>query len=184
MTQVKDIMSTELVIVSPQLSLRDVVELLAREHLGGAPVVSESKVVGVITLDDILSFEASLPPVPVGPTEEPEDPGVIEAPSDEADEDEAVSAFYVDLWPDVEAELPERSASLRGPEWDRLSEHTVEEAMTRRLRTVTADTPIEAAARLMQEADIHRLLVVDDEGRLNGIVTTSDVTRAVAQGIA
>lgn len=40
------------------------------------------------------------------------------------------------------------------------AEHTVEEAM--------------------QEADIHRLLVMED-GQLMGIITTSDVTRAVAE---
>jgi len=181
MTLVRDIMSTELVVVSPQLSLRDLVELLADEHLGGAPVVTEGKVVGVITLDDILTFQASLPPVPVEAAEEPApEPDGGEAATDG---DEAVGAYYVDLWPDAEAELPERAASLHGPEWDVLSEHTVEEAMSRRLWTVGPDEPIDAAARRMQEADLHRLLVVA-EGRLSGIVTTADVTRAVAEGLA
>ena len=180
MTLVRDIMSTELVVVSPQLSLRDLVELLADEHLGGAPVVTEGKVVGVVTLDDILTFQASLPPVPVEVSEEP-------APEPESggatpEGDEAVGAFYVDLWPDTEAELPERAASLHGPEWDVLSEHTVEEAMSRRLWTVGPDEPIDAAARRMQEADLHRLLVVE-QGKLSGIVTTADVTRAVAEGL-
>ena len=180
MTQVRDIMSTDLVVVSPQLSLRDLVELLANEHLGGAPVVTEGKVIGVVTLDDLMSFQASLPAVP---TDEPgmrdlgeEDPRPEVEAGDEAD-----AAFFVDLWPDVGAELPERSASLRGPEWDMLSEHTVEEAMSRRLHTVGSDCSIEQAAQQMQEADLHRLLVVDD-GRLLGIVTTSDITRAVAEG--
>jgi CBS domain-containing protein len=181
MTLVKDIMSTELVVVSPQLSLRDLVDLLADEHLGGAPVVTEGKVVGVITLDDIIAFQASLPPLPLEDADEPDLDG--EPRRGEVEGDEAVGAYYVDLWPDTEAELPERAASLRGPEWDVLSEHTVEEAMSRRLWSVTSEAPIEEAARRMQESDIHRLLVVDD-GKLSGIVTTSDVTRAVAQGLA
>lgn len=180
MTLVKDIMTTELLVVSPQLSLRDLVELLADRHLGGAPVVSEGKVVGVITVDDILDFQASLPAVPT------DDPGVRdlgeEDPRPEVEQgDEADAAFFVDLWPDVGAELPERAASLRGPEWDILSEHTVEEAMSRRLRTIGSGESIELAAQRMQEADIHRLLVVD-EGRLIGIVSTADVSRAVAEG--
>jgi CBS domain-containing protein len=181
MTLVRDIMSTQLVVVSPQLSLRDLVELLAKEHLGGAPVVSEGKVLGVVTVDDIMSFQASLPAVPV---DEPGMQGLGEEddPRPEVEQgDEADAAFFVDLWPDAGAELPERAASLRGPEWDMLSEHTVEEAMSRRLRTITSDQPIEVAAQLMQEADIHRLLVVD-HGHLSGIVTTSDVSRAVAEG--
>ena len=53
--------------------------------------------------------------------------------------------------------------------------------MSRRLWTISSDDTIDAAARKMQELDIHRLLVID-EGRLSGIVTVSDVTRAVAEG--
>ncbi|HEV8599625.1 MAG TPA: CBS domain-containing protein [Gemmatimonadales bacterium] len=183
MTLVRDIMSTQLVVVSPQLSLRDLVELLANEHLGGAPVVAEDKVVGVVTLDDIMSFQASLPAVP---RDEPgeRDLGEETEPRPEIEQgDEADAAFFVDLWPDAGAELPERADSLRGPEWDLLSEHTVEEVMSRKLQTIGSDQPVEAAAQRMQEADIHRLLVVD-HGRLSGIVTTSDVSRAVAEGRA
>jgi len=180
MTLVRDIMSTQLVVVSPQLSLRDLVELLAQQHLGGAPVVAEGKVVGVVTVDDILSFQASLPAVPV---DEPAVQGLEEEdPRPELEQgDEADAAFFVDLWPDAGAELPERAASLRGPEWDMLSEHTVEEAMSRRLRTIASDQPIEVAAQLMQDSDIHRLLVLD-HGHLSGVVTTSDISRAVAEG--
>ena len=40
MTFVRDLMSTQLVVVSPELSLRDLIELLANAHLGGAPVLA------------------------------------------------------------------------------------------------------------------------------------------------
>src|SRR5258706_7678242 len=109
---VRDIMSTELVVVSPQLSLRELVELLADKHLGGAPVVRGGRVVGVVPLDDIMLFQASLPPVPVDSSE-----GIAPEPetAPAAGEDEADSAFFVDLWPDAEAELPERAAAQHGP---------------------------------------------------------------------
>ena len=181
MSAVREIMSTKLVVVSPQLSLRDLIELLAKEQLGGAPVVREGSIVGVITLADILTFQASLPPVPIEESEAPEPQPEAGGTADS--EDESVSAFYVDLWPDAEAELPERSEALRGPEWDVLSQHTVEEARSRRLWTVGPDETVEAAARRMEEARLHRLLVVE-KGRLSGIVTSADVTRAVAEGLA
>lgn len=181
MTTVREIMSTELVVVSPQLSLRDLVDLLAQERLGGAPVVAEGKIVGVITHADILAFQASLPPVPVEASEAPEPQPEAQGTADS--EDEAVSAYYVDLWPDAEAELPERSEALQGPEWDVLSQHTVDEVMIRRLWTVAPDETIEAAALRMEQAELHRLLVVE-QGSLIGIVTSADVTRAVAQGLA
>ncbi|HEV8150087.1 MAG TPA: CBS domain-containing protein [Gemmatimonadales bacterium] len=179
MSQVRDIMTTELVVVSPQLSLRDLLELLAQQHLGGAPVVAEGKLVGVITLDDVVAFQASLPAVPTEDTEEQSWDGEPRRGSVEGDE--AVAAYFVDLWPDTGAELPERAAALRGPEWDLLSEHSVEEAMSRQLSTIGPEEAIDVAARKMEEHDIHRLLVVE-EGRLSGIVTVSDVTRAVAEG--
>ena len=69
MTQVKDIMTTQLVVVNPQLSLRDLIELLADEHLSGAPVVADGKVVGVVTVTDIIDFQSNLPPVPTEQTE-------------------------------------------------------------------------------------------------------------------
>lgn len=181
MTLVKDIMSTELVVVSPELSLRELVELLANQHVSGAPVLAQGKVVGVVTLDDIVSFQASLGPVPtdgaeeIGWDEEPP-PGAVEG-------EEAGGAFFEDLWADAGAELVERAEALRGPEWDLLAEHTVEEAMTRRLSTIGPGQSVEVAARRMQAADIHRLLVMEGD-RLRGIVTTSDVTRAVAEGRA
>ena len=40
MTLVKEVMSTELVVVDPGLSLRDLVELLANGHLSGAPTTT------------------------------------------------------------------------------------------------------------------------------------------------
>lgn len=179
MTLVKDIMTPDPVSVSEELSLRDCVELLAREHLGGAPVVSRGRVVGVVTLSDIASFLASLSPVPreseeLSWEEEELPPGTVEG------EDEAVGAYFQDLWADAGADLVARARAADSPEWDLLDEHTVGEAMTRRLWTIDPDRTIEEAAREMRDADVHRLLVMR-EGRLLGIVTTTDVTRAVAE---
>ena len=44
-----------------------------------------------------------------------------------------------------------------------------------------AEAPVEAAARLMRDKDVHRLLVIRD-GTLQGLITTADITRAVAEG--
>ncbi|HMK56785.1 MAG TPA: CBS domain-containing protein [Dissulfurispiraceae bacterium] len=45
--------------------------------------------------------------------------------------------------------------------------------------TVSASTDIETAARLLSEKRIKRLPVVDDDGRLVGIVARADIVRAV-----
>jgi CBS domain-containing protein len=172
-------MTTRLVVVGPDLSLRDLADLLAAEHVSGAPVTVGARTVGVVTLDDVLSFQASQPVVPTEGSpeirweEEPE-PGLVEG-------EESDSVFFLDSWADAGADLSERFAATRGPEWDFLGEHTVAEAMSRRLRTVAPDETVEAAAKQMTAAGIHRLLVLD-KGRLCGIVTTTDITRAVSKG--
>lgn len=59
---------------------------------------------------------------------------------------------------------------------------TVADLMTRITHAVQPDDPAILAARLMVEQGIHRVVVVDDRGRLAGIVTAMDVMRAVVEG--
>jgi len=61
----------------------------------------------------------------------------------------------------------------------RFHEAKVEEVMTRDPLTVTEDTPIAEACRLIEERGIKRLPVVRD-GRLVGIVARADLVRALA----
>jgi CBS domain-containing protein len=177
MTAVKDLMSTDVVSVSPELSLRNAVELLAARHTGGAPVMREGRVVGVVSISDILSFEASTPVVPAGGAGQSE--WELEPAEEWREGDEAPAAFFEDLWPDAGADVVERFEETGGPEWDLLAEHTVAEAMSRRVVSVKPGTSAEAAARLMSRLGIHRLLVLED-GRLAGILSAMDLVRAVA----
>lgn len=59
-------------------------------------------------------------------------------------------------------------------------ERTVGEAMTPALLAMNADEPAMAAVRLMVADGIHRVIVIDERGRLAGIVTPMDVLRALA----
>lgn len=52
--------------------------------------------------------------------------------------------------------------------------------MTPFLVTVAEDTPIREVAARMTRASIHRLIVVDEDQQLRGIVTSMDVLRWVA----
>src|SRR5215510_1466519 len=64
MLRVRDIMSTEVVTVPPDLTLQDTIELLTTKHVTGAPVVAGDRIVGVISATDLLSFAATTPGVP------------------------------------------------------------------------------------------------------------------------
>lgn len=93
---------------------------------------------------------------------------------------------------DVRDNLPEDILSVWGGEkratQSRTSESNgrdrvpVEEVMERRVKTVTAESPVKTAADLMKQMDIG-VLPVQKENRIAGIVTDRDITvRMVAEG--
>ncbi len=55
----------------------------------------------------------------------------------------------------------------------------VDKSMTRKVVTISAETPILKARELMNEHEIRHLPVVDEDGRLLGIVTDRDVRSAM-----
>jgi len=59
---------------------------------------------------------------------------------------------------------------------------TVRDAMTKVVRAVRPGDPAMMAVRLMVNENVHRAVVVDDQGKLAGIVSALDVLRALARG--
>lgn len=136
MLKVKDLMTRDLLTLAPNTTIREAAEILATEHVSGAPVVRAGAPIGMISARDLLDFIAGLPADP-----------------------DAVSG---------------------GMEHGILDDHTVEEAMTRGpLTTIAPEAPASRAAEIMQQEQVHRLPVVE-HGRLVGIITTTDLVKAVA----
>jgi CBS domain-containing protein len=178
---VRDIMSTNVVVLDPEVTLREAVELLAGRHISGAPVVSGGKVVGVLSANDVLTFEADSPAVPTEQPEQAEEDGVELPEEDEWAKDvEAPGTYFNELWSDAGADVAERFSELKGPEWDLLAEHTVAEAMSRGVRSVTPGLSVPDAAAYMLIQRIHRAVVLE-RNELVGIVTATDIMKAVAQ---
>ena len=57
--------------------------------------------------------------------------------------------------------------------------HTVEAYMTRPVVTVRVTAPLDEVVACMEEHQVRRLPVVDDEGRLVGIIAQADLAEAV-----
>ena len=178
MLRLREIMTTELVTLAPDLSLRDALDVLTRQHISGAPVVSNRRVVGVITLTDFAEFAAASPGVP---TERPEmgDPDDWEDELLPLDDGEPPAAFFAEMWDDAGADVAARMAQSNSPEWNVLEEHTVGEIMNRAVAWLPPDVTVDRAAGFMRDAGIHRVLVMDGDTLL-GMVTTTDITNAVA----
>jgi len=183
MLRLRDIMSTNVVTVSPEMSIREAMELFGKQHVSGAPVVSGGKLAGVVTGGDLMTFASALPGVPTereladASNAYDEDDSVEQ---DAENETEAAAAYFAELWDDSGVDASERAATVDTPEWNFLEEHDVSEVMTRApLATLPPDAEVSAAAEMMKKQKVHRVLVTEGEA-LFGIVTAMDVTKAAA----
>lgn len=181
MTRVRDIMTREVVSVSPDLSIREAMGLLSSRHISGVPVVAGSDIIGVVTSNDLMAFAAELSNEPA---ERDNQLSLEELPeSDRKHRDmelESLGAFFTELWEETEADLALRFANVSGPSLDALDVHTVDEAMTRTpIYSVPGDSTLPAAAEFMRSHGIHRVFVTE-KNRFIGIVTSTDIANAVA----
>lgn len=60
MLKLSEIMTTDVTAASPDLTLREAMELLSSQHISGAPVMVGQKVVGVFSATDLLTFLVDL----------------------------------------------------------------------------------------------------------------------------
>jgi CBS domain-containing protein len=182
MLPLREIMTADVVTVTPETTLREAMELLAQRHLSGAPVVSGGKLVGVVSATDLMAFVAALSGVP---TERDTSDDWGEWPEASIEQDveqgsESSSAFFSELWDDAGALVTERIANVAGPEWNMLEEHDVSEVMTRApLSTLGPDASADSAADLMRRNGIHRVLITHGD-ELLGVVSALDIVKAAA----
>lgn len=169
MIRIRDIMTTDVIALAPEMSLREALNVLVSKHVSGAPVLNGPKVVGVVSTTDLLEFLAE-PPSPEGPDADREE---------WVDGEAAPAAFFMDLWHQGEEDVSERFREGIDTDADLLASHSVSEAMTRTTKALPPDTFVDAAARYMREQGIHRVLVLDGDVLL-GVVSTTDIAHAVA----
>lgn len=172
MLALRDIMTREVVAVTPDTSITEVVSLLSTEAITGLPVVSRDKVVGVISASDIVEFAGG-------------NETTLEASSitwdDIDDQAERELEAEISLLEIEEAELVDQLADSSGDNVEWFEEFTAADLMTRKLCSLPSSTPLDRAAKEMVRTGVHRLLVMDNN-KLVGIATSMDFLRAVAQG--
>lgn len=133
---------------NPDTSIDDALEMLVENHVTGLPVVDEEKVVVGIISDFDLLCLE-------GVSEEEKKGGLFPTADDDWN-----SFFEVQ-------KLVEKNAGK-----------TVGDVMTSNPICVRASTSVASAAHLLLHKRIRRLPVVDDMGRLLGIITRSNVIKA------
>lgn len=160
---VRDIMNTDVVTVSPETDVRDLVQLLAQHRISGVPVVGrEGDLMGVVSATDVVALAAYGGDAARGPGTWDNEEGAL-------DEE---SASY---WRTTDAPLEFVMASATN-----VPEYQVGDIMTPAVFSVPSTASLPELARFLLRGRIHRALVVD-AGELVGIVSAFDVLSAVAQ---
>jgi CBS domain-containing protein len=190
-----DLMTRSLVRLSEEMPLRDAARLLLQNQIGGAPVVDkQGKCVGVLSAMDFLRLaekradvtKPTSPPLPITCSFQVKQRG-----------SDGKEITLCTLPPGV---CPIQ-VKQEGPEGEKLivcsQPHcvltdwqvvVVEELPTDEVRrfmtpnpvTVRPSISIRVLARMMIDAHIHRMIVVDEEQRPIGIVSSTDLLAALA----
>jgi len=149
--RVREVMSKDVVVVSPADTLHDAFELIVENRVSALPVVDgHDRCVGMLSTSDLIDLTHEL-------------------------EDELQNLGRAD-----ESGRPlliERLAEAFGGE-------KVSAYMTESVAMIGAEIPLSEAAGMMLRNRVHRLPVVDDRKRLLGILSTTDIVAAVADGLA
>jgi CBS domain-containing protein len=151
MPDVRDFMDSSPATVRPDTLVEEVVALLREHELPGVPVVdADGRCVGIVSEADLVL---------------PDDQGDLHIP------------HYINLFGGTVFLEPLGRFEQR---LRKAFASTAEDMMTRDPDTVSPDTTVKEAARLIHESGHNRLPVVDDDGRLVGVVTRLDVLGALA----
>lgn len=153
MKLVKNYMNKEVVWFKPSDSIFTVAEKFYKNHISGAPVVDNGKVVGIISETDIIKFmRISIP-----------------------DASEAVAEPH--LLTLLLAGLVKGQIELKR-ELKRLAEVEVKDLMCDKVVSITSDQSVIDAANIICKHKVNRLPVIDD-GELVGIITRADLIKAL-----
>jgi CBS domain-containing protein len=141
--KVKELMSTSVITVAPEATVKEVAALLVEHRISGVPVVgANGEVLGVVSEGDILVKERGA---------------------------------------ERESRMLQWLLGGQSFEIEKLEARTASEAMTAPAITIGANKDAYQAARLMTDERVKRLPVVDQAGRLIGLVTRSDLVKAFAR---
>lgn len=147
--RVRDIMRTDVPIVTVDDTIGTVARLMAASGLPGIPVVDQGEIMGLITEKDLITRYANIEvPTPVP---------FLDA------------IFLLDGGRDFEDDLRHVLAVTAG------------ELMNAPVYNIRDTATLSELATLMIDEDINPVPVIDKSLRLVGIVTRSDLVRAIAQ---
>lgn len=147
-------MKKDVVSFGPHDSVFDVAEVLSKNNISGAPVVDGMKVVGMISVSDIVKFMRVKIPESNFFTNEPHSLSML-------------VAGFVKEGIDFAREIK------------KISKNMVGDFMSKDVVSISPDSTLIEVAEILDKHKIDRLPVIDAKGKLIGIISRTDLLRAL-----
>lgn len=154
MRRAKHYMKKDIVYFGPHDSIFDVAEIMSKNNISGAPVVDGRKVVGVISVSDIVKFMQINIPESDFLSHEPHSLSMM------------VAGF-----------IKEEISFAR--EIKKISKSMVKDFMSKDVVSIHPDATLIEVAQKLEGHRIDRLPVIDSRNRLVGIISRTDLLRAL-----
>lgn len=154
--KVKDVMSSDVLFVRPNWTVFDCAKAFEKNNISGAPVIENGKVVGVVSISDLIKFMGL----------KLMDANVL------AEEPQGLSMLLLNL-----VKMGKDFVDFK-KELERISKVAVKDVMSKFVVFVSPSANLYEAAKLMEENDVNRLPVIHN-GRLVGIVARADLVKAL-----
>ncbi len=154
MLKVKDIMTKDVVTVSPSASVREAAAILAEKDISGMPVVENGKVVGIFSESDILRSIKTMK--------------------------KDIRMVYPSISPLGIAFQEEVTQREILDAYGEAGKAPVGDVMTKDVVSVTPDMTVNDAILRMRDRRINRLPVIE-KGVLVGIVSRGDIIKGLAK---
>jgi len=169
---VEDVMQREVVTVTPETPVKELLKQLVRSQISGVPVVTEAgEIVGVVSTTDVVRLGAGERELDSGNVAwEP-----LLLPDEEFDSESAAPFFLTEM----EWQNPTERQTEALPD-DVFEGYTVSDIMTEAVFAVKPSDSVKDAGNFLLQGRIHRALVVEEE-QLKGIVTALDLLRALVE---
>jgi CBS domain-containing protein len=154
---VKQVMQRNIRTIAPQVTLPNLEEAFVKQAVSGFPVVDKGTLVGIVSRSDIvrqlfIEHHAA----------------------------ESTSDFYLDGegFHEIPLVTFQQIADRVG---ERIEQLQVKDVMSRNLVKISPDQPLRMVAQMLTDNHVHRVLVTEDN-RLLGLVSSLDLVRLIANG--
>ncbi|MFH0710946.1 MAG: CBS domain-containing protein [Candidatus Aenigmatarchaeota archaeon] len=154
----KEFMNQEVVYLHPEAMIFDVARVFSEKGISGAPVVENDKVIGMISLSDIIKFM----------TLKLMDAEII------SHEPQGLSFLLLNL-----VKLGKDFIDFK-KELERISKLEIKYMMSKDIVSIKPDANLIEVAEVMEKHDVNRLPVIED-GRLIGIIARADLIKALIE---